>query len=319
MRAKNTTGQPSVSEYILGRGKLLIADIDASTGRPIGGYRDMGNFPSIAFNYETESQDHKSSRSGLSVTDTTVEFGSTLSGSAQLENVTMDNAKLYFGGTIADGSDVTLAAVGAPAAGNSAIGFTFASEALDGSTKDPGGLWWPLYNVDRASNTTNADRIMEIGSSTDLKVYWFDGTAGAVSGTNFIDITSYCTIDRRAGMVFLRSDWKSIAGTPNWTTGRYISLINTHASSTIAAKKPRRMQLFTATSVSYAVRFVGTNPKDGDRPYEYHAHRVKFSPNGEFGLITDQDFVQIPLTLTIERADDVDPANPYMECLAPEV
>ena len=326
MKALNATGKPNVNEYVLGRGRLLISAINATSGKPVGGWRDMGNFPEITLTFETESTDHKSSRTGKSTTDTTINFGSTASGSLTLENITLENAALFFSGEIThptQGNTISGGAVPSNAgdgitviAGPSSPGIVTAGNIAAGES--PETRYWPLYSSDWGENDTPETllgkemRRITVTDGCELKVYHEDASGGG--SPTFTDITSSVEIDTDAGTLFIPSGAVS-----SWADADRIIIAAVDTSSPtgeVAYQVPSRMSLYTKTTEKYAVRFLGENPQDNDEEYGYHYHQVQFTPNGDFNLITEQDLQALPLNFTIERSDAVDSNSPFGYALA---
>lgn len=66
----NTLGAPNTRDYVVGRGRILFALNDSTTGLPTDdGFRDLGNAPEFTVTETTEELKHANSRDCLKFTD----------------------------------------------------------------------------------------------------------------------------------------------------------------------------------------------------------------------------------------------------------
>ena len=93
MGAANTT--PDTSTYVLGRGKMSFAEIQAD-GTPTGGYRFVGNCPEVTATVESENYEHFNSTKGLRTKDLDIIIQQSINWTAALENMNKDNLGIFF-------------------------------------------------------------------------------------------------------------------------------------------------------------------------------------------------------------------------------
>lgn len=82
---------------IIPKGILYAAEhADLSPTEPAQGYRDVGNCPDFRLNYETETQEHKSSRGGLNFVDDKTIISVARAGSFRTEDIGKGNLAMLF-------------------------------------------------------------------------------------------------------------------------------------------------------------------------------------------------------------------------------
>lgn len=97
----NTTGLPDPNDYVLGRGRLYMAVLNTSTGKPdAAGWRDLGNAPAVNLNVTEETLEHRSSRAGTGTVDKQVSISRTATLTWSLDEISQENMALLLGGSI---------------------------------------------------------------------------------------------------------------------------------------------------------------------------------------------------------------------------
>lgn len=263
----NTTGKPSVSDILLGRGSLKVAQIDASTGKPKG-FRHYGNVKNLSLEVTKETLEHRSSRSGVASIDREIPLSQKINVSVTFDEVlNFQNLADFLAGT-AEASVVNRAATGnvtdAPLAAVSA-------ETVKGLTyelRDSTGA--RLYDVNPGS--------LSFKSGATL------GGAGALTGASNIEV------DARFGTVFIPS-------TSTFTNGHGLWFSYTSAGT---EKATDQVNLLTTAKKSYFLRFEGINAANNDKRFLLDLHSVSLSADGQLGLIGDE-FAEGTLTGVAER------------------
>lgn len=253
----NSTGKPDTRDYYLGRGKLYLAVLDASSIP--GAYRDLGNAPAFAFSVEEESLDHFGSREGLKVLDKRVAISKSITISFTLDELNHRNAGLFFAGSVSSITNPAVAGVGADA--GSEIIITTSSEE---------GRAYPLLTAYDGSGLPVAF------SARTVPVITEDPTGTPVDGVLDTDFE----IDKDSGLLFL------IAGSAVLPAGSEIgwwSAADASAPATLDI-----MQALKAATQDFAVRFEGTNPANADEKLVLDLYSVQISADGDLPMISDE-------------------------------
>lgn len=271
MAGSNTTGLPKTTDYSLGRGKLYVAKLNTSTGKPdADGYRDVGNVPDFSVSIDIEELLHQSSQSGLRVTDKRVVVSQTLNMSISLDELSSQNMALFFSG---DTATVTNPAV---------AGFT--ANVLTADVKL--GRWYDIVNASgaRAMDLIAANvTAREAGTPTVL-----------VLGTDY-------KLDLKMGRIFIFSTATGIADGE--------SLDVAVAATAGAAANLDQVKALTKSAEQLVVKFIGENPANNDQQVELEFHSVNLSAEGDFALIGD-DWSVMQLTGVAQQETLGDPAGP---------
>lgn len=253
--AINSTGKPDSRDYLLGRGIIYLAPLDAN-GLPLA-YRDLGNSPALSITVESEELIHFLSRSGLRVADKRITLSQDISLSFQLDEVSHDNLALFFTGTTASITNPAVAGVGSM---GSPIAITASVEL---------GRWYDLKTAyDGTGNPTafSADSFPKIRRT---------------SGTPMdLVINVDYEIDRAMGRVFIKHNAVNVAASDDiaWY-------------SAADATAPATLQLMRALKGSvrdYALKFIAENPANSSEKIEYEFHSVQISADGDLSLIGDE-------------------------------
>jgi len=279
MPTKFSSGQANANNYVLGRGKLYFANLNAG-GFPME-FRDLGNASAMSYSMETEEIEHLSSRGGLKTVDKKVVVSQTQSISFTLEEMNLDNLALFVAGD------------------------TVSRSQTSGSVTCNQGIWlsgfgrW--YNIYVGTDLSAAyppatftDRVFDLASVTSVTID--AGGAVLVPGTDYLT-------DLKWGRIF-------ILNTP--ATG---TLTPTTKLDIVYVKEARTVEEVRALKVSSLVgslEFIQENPADSaETPLLYHWHRTTLSGNGESGLISDE-FGSMQFAAKAEAVESVDSLSPVL-------
>lgn len=262
----NTTGTHNDGDYFIGKGKLYFAEHDPN-GRAKG-YSFLGNAPDFAISVTPENYKHKSSQSGLSVTDLDIPISLDTEISFTLEALHLDNLALFFSGTKGSenvgtqAGEAAMVAMQGAGVGQISGGKSFNIQKLVGSTltRYPGML-----------------------AASDLVVELYDG---ALSDTLTLG-TDY-TVNLEFGTVFLISDAAKILAIDSGDDRlRFTLAAQAGAPSTII-----KITGMATPAKKGSIKLVSENANSGDGVFgrfsEVNVWNVTLKPNGELNLISDE-------------------------------
>jgi len=132
----NEAGTHNTGLYSLGRGIIYYAEsLDATTKLPTDGWVDLGNATEFSISMDLEELEHKSSRTGLAITDVKIIISQELNLSFTLDSISNLAMKIFTSGTERSYTNVirTLSIIGS---GNVTI--------VDPTTN--GGRWYDLIH-----------------------------------------------------------------------------------------------------------------------------------------------------------------------------
>ncbi len=247
----NTTGTANTNDYVLGRGIIRLALIDAVTGLPLG-FRDLGNCPQFKISMTTEELKHFSSRSGLKVVDKRVVLSQEINFSFQLDEINQQNFELFFTG---DEASVTNPAV-------AGVGTSMDKQTLTTSVEQ--GKWYVMRDEDslvRASFVTDSGIVI-----------YNETTMMAVASTEY-------EFDLEAGLVFIKAN---AAGVSDGDSLTWYS-----SAQAGAPAKLQQMSALAGSQQNYCLEFVQVNPANGDEERLYEFHSVNVSADSDLDLIGD--------------------------------
>jgi hypothetical protein len=268
----NRTGTPDPTFYNLGRGSVLVADLDTVTGLPSSGYRHLGNCTAFTISFENETLQHQSSRGGIKTTDLELIVSQTTNLSLTIDEISHDNLALAFSGEAADTTSVV------PTQNSAKIGFTDVLQAP--SVRK--GTWVYLRDSSgrRAYDVIQADLTIKT-ESVGL------GAPGATLTANADYI-----LDTKQGGIFL------LATGVGHTNGRRI-----YASLAVnaTAKDVDQVRSNTKSQIQVALKFISQNPANGDKQREFEFHSVSLAPEGDISLIGDE-YTEITLAGSVGKS-----------------
>lgn len=302
---RNRTGSFSTSDYVLGRGVGLVASMN-SADYYTSGFRDLGNIPGFGLSIESSTEQHFSSRSGARVQDAVFLTSNTVGGTLQLETATLDNLAVFLSGILVDGDNTVTAVLH-----SASNGLPFVTEGTGASTDTVPvagvrGRWFRLFDKDYKDGT--AKRVYGLRKTG-------TGTATITVGTCTTTGASYTTLsasdyvlDMANGLVFI----KNTANLAGYTGGTCLGWKpTTVGSDTVVGWSYDELQIFQQPSAAFGFMFHGENPQNPNQRFEIFLPKVRMTANGELGLITETDAIQIPVTLSIEPNEAMFPSTPY--------
>lgn len=265
MPGPNTTGTPNTRDYNLGRGVIYLAVLTAA-GQAYG-WRDVGNAPEFKLTMESETLEHKSSRSGLKSTDAEVVIDQSATCSFSLDEINHENLADFFSG---DKNAPTNSAVAG-----------FAQWSLIPTLELKKGYWY------------------DIRSSTGVRAYDVDPTKLTLKTSNAVPVTlvenTDYTLDTETGRFFILTT-STVVDTAI-TNGEDITATLT---ADAGAHLVDEVRILTKTTVKVALKFVASNPANNDAKTELQLHQISLKANGDFNLISD-DWTVMPFTGKAEK------------------
>lgn len=253
MSGPNLTGLPNTDDYLLGRGRVYLSLLDANTGLPVGGYRDIGNAPDMKISVAVQTLDHDSSRHGLKITDKSVTISQKATVSFSADEINHENFRAFVAGSEATPTNASVA------------GWTNATLTLAANLAL--GRWYDLANLTavRAYDVKQA-KLSLIGTDNSPLTF----------GTDY-------TLDLEMGRVFVLSTSTNAATLISGTKG-----IKTTYVADATAHGVDEVDAMTGAPVTCALKFIGENAANDDRQYELQVGQIQLNANGDLSLIGDQ-------------------------------
>ena len=239
--------------YYSGQGKVYVATRDA-TGNP-GGFRWLGNVPSLELSIETTKFEHKEAYTGNRAIDVTVVTETNASLTFTIEEFTKENLALGLYGTntavASDGAVVeTLYSAHNPPL------------QADGTENLVGTVGYPMRLVN--PNGVVVASVTDVGAATTYVAgtdYSVDATNGTITPIYNGDETQTSTL----GIVH----------------GANLVVTYSHTGHT-------RTDVFTKTSQEVWLRFEGLSTLDSGETTLIDCYRVAIDPMSGYGLINDE-------------------------------
>lgn len=281
----NEAGTNNVNDYNLGRGILYFAPVD-SNQVPMD-YRDLGNVTDFKLTPTVETLEHKSSRTGLKVTDKEVTLSEKWEVSFTLDELNFENLALFMSGEANQRAN----------AGGGAL------SGSDNFVVYEQGRWYDLYSDTSGRPTTDpqGDRIYDIGTVT---IQPSGGGSAFVEGTDYL-------VDAVMGRIFV-IEGGSITGSGSGTA--YDLDIAANGS---AATNLDRVQAMSLSSIEGALKFIAENPASNGVKVEYQIHLVRLQADGDLALIGD-DWSTFSFKGVVQKASKADPDSPYFTIITHE-
>lgn len=273
----NTAGTPSTTNYVLGRGPIFFASVDAN-GFPVA-YRHLGNATAFSANLSSDTIEHETSRSGLKTVDLEIITKQKLGLSLTLDELDFGNLALFLSGEAANQAS-TVATVNA-----AKTTVTDRQIALTGAGKK--GRWYDLTNSSggRLYDIAQANLTVKTGTGT---------TPGATLSPG-----SDYTVDLVLGRIFMLSTGSG------HTDGNPIFF--TH-SARAGASDLEQVRAMTQSTITGALKFILVNA-NGGHVTEFQFHAVTLKPEGDLSLIGDE-YAELTLTGTAGKNETVSPNSP---------
>jgi hypothetical protein len=269
----NTAGVADPSDYVLGRGVVMIARLDAN-GNP-GPFRDVGNAPSFTITGAAQTIEHLSSRHSLALVDKKVITSQALTCGFELDEVQnfSNLADWLLGEASREANGYAL--------GNAAPVVVAADAA--GSIAPFLGKHILLYNDDgvRAYKIDTADLVLVTTETIPVTL---------VDGEDYI-------LDSENGSVFIVADSAKLATAATANKGFTYELTADAAQANVD-----RANAFTEQSLEVAVRFVLENAADNANQSEILLPKVTLASDGDLSLI-GKDFATMKFTGSLSPGD----------------
>lgn len=286
-----STGQANPNDYVLGRGIVYFASVNAS-GFPLE-FRDLGNCPEFSASLESERIEHQSSRQGLKVTDKEVVISTSASITMTLDEINLDNLALFLSGDVSEFAQ----------AGGSVLGVqnVVLSPADAGAPETALGKWYDLYT--RADMSSGA---AYPGNAADVRAYNLQTSGFAAEKTLSTALTEGVDyeVDYTMGRIFLFDTPANRAEFPLGTETMDVDFTTLSTDIQEAAG-------LTTSEISGALKFIQKNAANNSVQAEYHFHSVTLSPEGDLALIGDE-FGTMQFTGKAEAREAVDPSAPVV-------
>lgn len=273
MFAPNTTGLPDTGDYVLGRGKVYLAEINDVTGKPdTNGWRDVGNVPGFSISRESESLEHFSSREGTKTLDKEVVLSTKATLSFNVDEINAENVADWLSGEKSTHTNAAIAGI--------AERELCADVVL--------GRWYDIENAagERAYDIDTADLTVEKQGAPDVLL---------VEGTDY-------TLDLKWGRIFFKHTAVNIAA----GDAADITLVADAAAAVVT-----EVRGLTQTTRQVALKFIAINPANNDEECEIQFHQVNLKADGEFALI-GEEFATMAFTAAIESNELADADSPYI-------
>jgi len=256
MPGLNTTGAPNTRDYVLGRGRILLAAIDAMTGLPdASGFRDLGNTPEFSMTVDVEDFKHQSSRDCVKFTDKRFVISQEVGLGFQVDELNFQNWSDFLAGTTEtydNPHDQTWAATASIVTDTLVI-----------------GAWYELRD-DNGERVYNLDAT---GCVIDL-VQDPSGTPASLAADDY-------EIDQQLGLVRFLS-----GGTTSLAAGDEIGFAITTGATT--PQDLDQVNALQRSEVSGVMLFISENAGDCGQKAEFRFHKVSLTADGEAGMIADE-------------------------------
>lgn len=265
----NKTGLANPNNYVLGRGNVWVANLDAD-GNPQA-WRDLGNAPELSCSIDVEDLTHVSSRKGARVTDKRIILETTMNVNLSFDEVQdFENLALWlFGET----SEPTNAAV---------AGFAEYQMVPDGALEL--ARHYQIINSSglRAFDIDTADLTVKTSAGVPVTL---------VLGTDY-------EVDTVLGTFFTLSTSTAIQTAITAGDGLLVTL----TADAGASADLHQVSAMTETTKIVAIRFCLENPADADRVTEFVWPKVTLAADGDLALIGDE-FAVAAMTGVAEQGD----------------
>lgn len=274
MSQKNTT--PDTSTYVLGRGKLYFAEIDGTTGMPLG-YRFVGNVPEVTATVESENYEHFRSTQGLRTKDLDIIIQQSVNWTAALENMDKENMALFFSAE----EDLTFV--------NPAItGFSTQILVIDGALESEatGGKWYQILDATGQLATG-------ITATNNIDLASTNGTPVTLT-----EDTDYI-VDAPTGKVFFL-DTSPIQTIISGSEGVTATL-----TADAAAEATAKLGAGSKGETNVAIKFELINAQTDKIEMIFELHKAGVTSNGDAAFISDE-VAQLPISIAVEQNDAFD-------------
>lgn len=249
----NTTGLPDTRDYNLGRGIVYVSLLNTA-GRPVS-FRDMGNATEFNINVESETLEHRSSRSGLADVDKEVELSRAMTLSVTFDELNLQNVADFLAGEIATHTNVAVAG--------------FAEWEMVPAGTLVAGRWYDIKN-------SSHNRAYDVRTA-DITVKTTNGTPVTLA------LNTDYTVDTEMGRIFILSTSAAVATAVTAGEGLDVTL-----AAYVSARGVDEVRALSKTTARVAIKFIAENPADDGSKTEFNFHAVTLKAEGDFGLISDE-------------------------------
>jgi hypothetical protein len=265
--ARNTTGLPSASRYRLGRGVLKYAELTGADVPDGNGWIHLGNIPTLTATLTRNFLDHFSSMSGLRDRDARIAIESLFDMRAQLEEPTEDAAVLFWQSTPAGYTNPAIA------------GFT--EYSMIAAVKK--GRSYPIINGSgvQARGIDSSDLTVEKSGSPDTAL---------VEGTDY-------TVDEKSGEIHFLSTGSTLSDGDT---------VDVTLAANASAETTRSIPVQNRSEVTVALKLIAEDGRSQEK-WELYIPKATISPDGDLGLITGQDLMTIPISISALKKDSTTP------------
>lgn len=257
------------NDYLVGRGVLRLAEL-GDDDLPSGGFFDVGNCPEFTLTPSTEFLEHYSSRTGLRSLDAKIPIEQKMDITFKVQEFNEANGLMALQGTAAAYTN--------PAVAGFAEHVMIASVELGKTYQIVDSNGNPVIGFNKADLTLEKDDTMDVA---------------LVENIDFI-------LDEQAGLVTFLLSASNIANG---------NAVNCTLAANAMAVNARKLGIQTETSLSFALLFIGENPRTG-RKFKVYLHKVTIAADGAIGLITEGELAEITFTGAAERVEAVDATYP---------
>lgn len=273
----NTTGAPRVGDYYLGRGKVYLSLLDATSNLPTK-WRQVGNATQFKVTVKTAKVQHYNSQDALKKADDEVPTQQDITMMVTLDEMSAENLAQFFSGTVAAYTNPAIA------------GFTNA--ALVANADIAANTWYDIL-------TTTGNRAYDLTPAVDpvLSVAAPGTVAALVETTDYV-------LDRALGRFFLLA-----SGVTKLNTGG-AGLVKIVLPAMAAASTLTRTSGSTSSPVRVAIKFVPKNAKSPNDVAEFQAHSVMLTGDGDCSMI-DEKYSTMDFNGLLGANPQVSSTSPY--------
>jgi hypothetical protein len=249
MPGPNTSNTPKTSDYVVGRGEVYAALLDAND-LPSAGWLHLGNCPDFSQNVTIEKLEHFSSMNGLKTLDLSVIIQQAAKLSFALEEFNEFNLSQFLKGTITTFTNPAVA-------GFAEIDDHYVSVTL--------GRWYDLTD-------SSSVRCYDISDKTKILLEKNAGT----------DVTLVEGTDYELDTIWGR--FRLLPAATHIATGDNVNLTITAGAS--ATSTIRRIQGLQSVGARYAVKFIFKNAANSGKQLHVEYHKVSLDPSGDLSMIS---------------------------------
>lgn len=253
MPGLNTSGAPNTRDYVLGRGRIYMAQLDVATGLPnADGFRDLGNAPEFTVTLTVEDLRHQNSRDCVKFTDKRFVISQEIGIGFQLDEMNFQNISDFIAGSTQTYDNPHDA--------------THTDTVITADVKK--GAWYELRDA-------SGDRVYNL----DAVGVVYTVEKGPAPGSALVEGTDY-EIDEQLGLLRVLPSSVTLADGDEiiW-------------SITTGATTPQDLDQVNAlqrSEVQGALLFLQDNAGDCGQKTEWRFHKVSLTAEGDLSMIGDE-------------------------------